>query len=89
MKDIRVAKRYAGALFAVAQRDNILDAVASDLTLIHRFLTEVPYLRAIIMQPLVSGQPQEQCRRRSVRGPGDGGVAGLPEAAHPQGGGKS
>ena len=54
MKDIRVAKRYAGALFAVAQRDNILDAVASDLTLIHRFLTEVPYLRAIIMQPLVS-----------------------------------
>lgn len=54
MKDIRVAKRYAGALFAVAERHGILDAVASDLTLIHRFLTEVPYLRAILMQPLVS-----------------------------------
>ena len=54
MKDIRVAKRYAGALFAVAERNGILDAVASDLTLISRFLAEVPYLRAIIMQPLVS-----------------------------------
>ncbi|MGI4790975.1 MAG: ATP synthase F1 subunit delta, partial [Janthinobacterium lividum] len=54
MKDIRVAKRYAGALFAVADRNNVLDAVASDLELIIRFLAEVPYLRAIIMQPLVS-----------------------------------
>ena len=54
MKDVRVAKRYAGALFAVAERNGILDAVASDLTLISRFLAEVPYLRAIIMQPLVS-----------------------------------
>ena len=54
MKDVRVAKRYAGALFAVAQRDGILDAVASDLALISRFLAEVPYLRAVIMQPMVS-----------------------------------
>ena len=49
MKDIRVASRYAGALFAVAERSAILDAVASDLELIHRFLTEVPRLRAVIM----------------------------------------
>ena len=54
MKDIRVASRYAGALFAVAERNGILDAVAADLTLMHRFLTEVPYLRAVLMQPLVS-----------------------------------
>ena len=54
MKDVRVASRYAAALFAVADRDGILDSVASDLTLMHRFLTEVPRLRAIIMEPLVS-----------------------------------
>jgi len=54
MKDIRVAKRYAAALFGLARRDDILDAVAQDLTLISRFLAEVPYLRAVLMQPLVS-----------------------------------
>ncbi len=56
MKDSRVARRYAAALFGVAVRDNILDAVAQDLTLISRFVAEVPYLRAILMQPLVSDQ---------------------------------
>ena len=54
MKDIRVAKRYAAALFAVANRNGILDAVASDLELIHKRMTDVPYLRAILMEPLVS-----------------------------------
>lgn len=54
MKDVRVASRYAGALFAVAERGGILDAVASDLELMRRFLTEVPRLRAVIMEPLVS-----------------------------------
>ena len=54
MKDIRVAGRYAAALFGVARRDGILDAVEQDLTLISRFLADVPYLRAVLMQPLVS-----------------------------------
>ena len=54
MKDIRVAARYAGALFAVADRNDILDAVAKDLVLMHRFLSEVPRLRAVVMEPLVS-----------------------------------
>lgn len=54
MKDIRVARRYAAALFGVARRDNILDAVAQDLTLVSRFLDEVAYLRAVLMQPMVS-----------------------------------
>lgn len=56
MKDIRVAKRYAAALFGVALRDGILDAVAQDLSLIGWFVAEVPYLRAVLMQPLVSDQ---------------------------------
>ena len=56
MKDIRVAKRYAAALFGVALRDQVLDAVTADLELISRFLNEVPYLRAVLMQPLVSDE---------------------------------
>jgi len=54
LKDIRVARRYAAALFGVARRDGILDAVEQDLSLVRRFLAEVPYLRAVLMQPLVS-----------------------------------
>lgn len=54
MKDTRVAKRYAAALFGVAQRDGILDAVAQDMTLIERFMAEVPYLRAVLLQPMVT-----------------------------------
>lgn len=56
MKDTRVAKRYAAALFDVAKRNNILDAVGADMTLIERFVAEVPYLRAVLLQPLVSDE---------------------------------
>jgi len=56
MKDVRVARRYAAALFGVAERDGILDSVAQDLTLISRFVAEVPYLRAVLNQPLVSDE---------------------------------
>lgn len=54
MREVRVARRYAAALFGLAARDGILDAVSQDLALIARFLAEVPYLRAVLMQPLVS-----------------------------------
>lgn len=54
MKDVRVAKRYAGALFAVAERDGILDAVTADLALISRFIAEIPYLRAALLQPFTA-----------------------------------
>ena len=54
MKDVRVAKRYASALIQVAQRDGIVDAVAKDLDLIERDLENVGFLRAVIVQPLVS-----------------------------------
>lgn len=54
MKDTRVAKRYAAALFGIAERDGILDSVAADVTLIERFIKEIPYLRAVLIQPFVS-----------------------------------
>ena len=84
MKDIRVAKRYAAALFGVAQRDDILDAVAQDLTLIERFVAEVPYLRAVLMQPLVSDERKNKVAGRCLRRPGHGDLAELPQAADPQ-----
>lgn len=54
MKDVRVARRYAAALFGIADRDDIIDSVGSDLALIERYLADVPYLRAVLMQPLAS-----------------------------------
>lgn len=54
MKDIRVARRYAAALFGVAQRDGAIDAITQDLVLVSRFIAEVPYLRAVLLQPLVT-----------------------------------
>ncbi|MEO7720082.1 MAG: F0F1 ATP synthase subunit delta [Capsulimonas sp.] len=60
MKDTRVAKRYAAALFSVAQRDGIIEAVAEDLTLVERFLADVPYLRAVLLQPLVSDEQKNK-----------------------------
>jgi F-type H+-transporting ATPase subunit delta len=54
MKDLRVARRYAAALFALAQRDEIADAIDKDLLLIERFLADVPYLRAVLVEPIVS-----------------------------------
>lgn len=52
--DTRVAKRYAAALYDVAVKDNTVQAVASDLVLVERFLAEVPYLNAMVMHPLAS-----------------------------------
>ena len=83
MKDVRVAARYAGALFAVAGRNGILDAVAADLELMARFMTDVPYLRAVIMEPLVSDSKKNAVADEAFGDRGDGGVAVFPEAAHP------
>jgi len=54
MKEIRVAKRYSAALFEVAKRDGILDAVAQDLALVERSLQQQPLLRTVLSQPLVT-----------------------------------
>lgn len=54
MKDTRVAKRYSAALFEVAKKDGILDAVGQDLSLIERLLQQHDLLRAVLNQPLVT-----------------------------------
>jgi len=53
-KDTRVARRYSSALFDIAVRDNTVEVITADLDLIERFVREVPYLRAVLLQPLVS-----------------------------------
>lgn len=54
MKDTRVAKRYAAALFEVGKRDGILDAVGEDLLLIERLVEEQPVLRGVMTQPIIT-----------------------------------
>lgn len=52
--DTRVARRYAAALFSIALRENSIDATLAEVTMIGRFISEVPYLRAVLYQPLIS-----------------------------------
>jgi F-type H+-transporting ATPase subunit delta len=54
MKDIRVAKRYAGALFGVASRDGIIDAVTKDIEIVEQSLLNVANLRSVLLTPLVT-----------------------------------
>ena len=60
-KETRVARRYAAALFAVALQDDTVDVVARDLAVVEGFVREVPYLRAVLMQPLIT-----ESRKRKV-----------------------
>lgn len=50
----RVAKRYAAALFGIAERDSMVEAVLKDLALVEKLFETVPYLESLVMQPLVS-----------------------------------
>lgn len=52
--DTRVAKRYAAALFAIAERDDVVEKTLDEMLLVGRFIAEVPYLRTVLYQPLVS-----------------------------------
>jgi len=53
-KDTRAARRYSSALFEIAVRDSTVDVIASDLEVVETFVRDVPYLRAVLLQPLVS-----------------------------------
>lgn len=59
--DTKVAKRYAAALFEVAERDGAIEAVSADLDLLERFLSELPELRSLVLHPLVTDE-----RKRKV-----------------------
>lgn len=59
--ETRVARRYAAALFGVALQDGIVEAIARDLAVVEGFVKEVPYLRAVLMQPLIT-----ETRKRKV-----------------------
>jgi F-type H+-transporting ATPase subunit delta len=60
MKEVRVAKRYAAALFGIAVRDEIVDSVTADLALVERLLQDVSYLKAVLNQPTVSQSHKDQ-----------------------------
>ncbi|MGO8672764.1 MAG: F0F1 ATP synthase subunit delta [Capsulimonadaceae bacterium] len=60
MKDTRVAKRYAAALFEVAKRSDILDSVAEDLLTIERILSDSAILRSALTEPLMAEERKER-----------------------------
>jgi len=63
-RDIRVARRYAQALFQAVWDDSAqsgVDGAAADLGVIEEMLESVPHLRSVILQPLVSDE-----RKRTV-----------------------
>src|SRR5579884_3864711 len=59
--ETRVARRYAAALFDVALRNDGVDTIANDLAVVEAFVKQVPYLRAVLMQPLIT-----ESRKRKV-----------------------
>ncbi|MEA2553509.1 MAG: F-type H+-transporting ATPase subunit delta [Fimbriimonadaceae bacterium] len=54
MHDIRVAKRYAHALFDVAKKHDVIPAVEDDLTGIVSLLTNNRQFRTLLLSPQVS-----------------------------------
>jgi F-type H+-transporting ATPase subunit delta len=54
MREESVARRYAAALFALAQQEKIVDAVDADLTTVAMAVKGVPILRTILGEPRVT-----------------------------------
>ncbi len=54
MVDLRVARRYASALFQVALKSDSLDAVADDLENLRRLMEQSNEFRAFLYSPLVA-----------------------------------
>jgi F-type H+-transporting ATPase subunit delta len=59
-KDTRVARRYSAALFDIALRDDTVEVILTDLILVEAYLHDVQYLRAVLLQPLVSERQKIQ-----------------------------
>ena len=59
--DFGVAKRYAAALFCAAEHDGDVDIILKDLELIEACQEQIPLLRAMLRQPLIT-----QERKRHV-----------------------
>lgn len=55
MRDNRVAKRYANALFAVAKKANEADSVGSDLELITSAISDNPKFQQFLFSPVIEG----------------------------------
>ena len=60
--DLRVARRYAGALFDAALNtgDGGIEATAADLIVVEEMLATVPNLRAVLENPLISHDGKHQ-----------------------------
>jgi F-type H+-transporting ATPase subunit delta len=52
--ETKVAKRYAAAIFASAEKDGLAEAVESDFDLIQKLFIKLPELRRLVLSPIVS-----------------------------------
>lgn len=59
-KDIRVARRYASALFRAALNANALQRVSEDLQRLHLVLQEIDALRTFLYSPLIPRDRKKQ-----------------------------
>ncbi|GAB4457212.1 MAG: F0F1 ATP synthase subunit delta [Armatimonadaceae bacterium] len=67
MRDESVARRYAAALFAKAQQDNTVDQIDADLETIVMAVEQVPLLRVIIGEPMVTETRKKEALAAAFR----------------------
>jgi F-type H+-transporting ATPase subunit delta len=53
-QDIRVARRYAAALFEIGKRDGVIEQISTDIDLVDLALRDVKEFSAVLVQPLIS-----------------------------------
>ncbi len=64
MTDLRVARRYASALFQVALKSDSLDAVTGDLENLNRLLEQSEEFRAFLYSPLIARERKKSQLRQ-------------------------
>ncbi len=67
MVDIRVARRYARALFEVALKQNLLQPTADDLAALRTLLEQSAELRAFFYSPLIPRDRKTQRLREALQ----------------------
>lgn len=56
MPDVSVARRYAQALFEIAQRDGTIEKVEQDLNTLDAALSSTPLLARVLRAPTITGE---------------------------------
>lgn len=66
VRDARVAKRYAAALFRASQQEGVLDAVEQELHSLHNLIHETPTLKEFWLSPLLPAPLKSELLARTL-----------------------